>query len=58
MLVILTMTYAKKVLVMASSKIINRGHESDYKGGVSQGNIDLEAGPLWCGHVWVTPVVL
>ena len=25
--------------------------------GIGQDNADLEAAPLWCGHVWVTPVV-
>ena len=54
MLVILTMTYSKKVMVMVGSKFID-GDGNDDKGGTHEGNHNLETGPLWCSHVWITP---
>ena len=56
LLVILIMTYAEKVLVMVGSKNYQQGNGNDYKGGTTQGNHNLEADQLQCGHPWVTPV--
>ena len=50
MLVILTMTYAKRILVMVSSKIINMAMAMSRKGELARAT-DLEAGPFWCSHV-------
>ena len=34
---------------------LSMGNGNDHKGGTSQGDYDLEAGPLQYSHVWVTP---
>ena len=55
MLVILTTTYAEKVPVVVSSKIIYMAMKAIIKGELDKATETWEIGPLQCGHVQVTP---